>query len=185
MTGLGLPARLGIVALAVLGIILACVLGVATRWTPPYAAPEIQAQVWLNTDGKLLRIRDLRGKVVLLQFWRFQCLRCEQTIDLMKHWHRELPSRDGVVVSIHSPSRKNRDEQNLDNLGDYLKARGIVYPVAADDHSRTLTAYGVSGYPTFLVIDRQGRVVETAVGVDLADLGRIERRLERLLAKVR
>ena len=95
----------------------------------PGPPPSIeQAAGWLNTAA--LTDADLRGEVVLYDFWTFACVNCQHTLPHVKAW-QERYARDGlVIVSIHTPEFDF--EAVPDNVADYVTENAITYPVALD-----------------------------------------------------
>lgn len=133
----------------------------------PYAAKEIVASKWLNTkDGKPIKLAELKGKIVLLEFWRFECHSCEAAIPMMQDLERKFAQDDVHIVTIHSAvTESEKDEQALRN---YLKAHNLKLPVAMDNDKTTLEkkyGYPVTT-PTFLLINKKGNVIDYEASVN-------------------
>ena len=99
----------------------------------PIHAPELRgAAAWLNTRGPL-SLRDLRGKVVLLDFWTYGCINCLHLVPHLAYLERKY--RDElVVIGVHSP--KFEHEKNVEHLRRTLDRLGIDHPVAQDAEFR-------------------------------------------------
>jgi thiol-disulfide isomerase/thioredoxin len=119
-------------------------------------APEFPAGMqWLNTDQPL-RLADLRGKVVLLDFWTYCCINCMHIIPeltaLEKKYQNEL-----VVIGVHSAKFQN--ERDSDNIRQAILRYEIQHPVVNDHEFRIWSAYGVRAWPTLIVITPDGYVL--------------------------
>ena len=75
-------------------------------------APELRSLTWLNTDTPL-RLEALRGSVVMLEFWTFDCINCIHTLPYVESWHQTYQDQGLVVIGIHFPEFSF--EHNLDN----------------------------------------------------------------------
>jgi cytochrome c biogenesis protein CcdA/thiol-disulfide isomerase/thioredoxin len=138
---------------------------------------------WFNTPGgRPLSLADLRGKVVLVDFWTYTCINCIRTIPYIEAWYRKY-RRDGfVVVGVHTPEFPfEREASNVERaIGD----DGITYPVAQDNAYGTWNAWGNQYWPAHYLIDANGRVrlahfgegsyaeTDTAIRSLLAEAGR-------------
>ncbi len=124
-------------------------------------APELRgAGGWLNTD-RPLALRDLRGRVVVLDFWTFCCINCIRVIEEL----RPLEERFGdrlVVIGVHSP--KFPHEADHTAVARAVARHRIDHPVLDDPELETWQQYGVRAWPTLVVIDPDGYVVAMASG---------------------
>jgi thiol-disulfide isomerase/thioredoxin len=118
-------------------------------------APELNNQVWLNTDTPL-RLTDLRGRVVLLEFWTFDCINCIRTIPYMQQWHETYADQGLTVIGNHFPEYDY--EHDLTDLRAALPRLGITYAVAQDNNGATWRAYNQRYWPTIYLIDKQGNI---------------------------
>jgi cytochrome c biogenesis protein CcdA/thiol-disulfide isomerase/thioredoxin len=112
---------------------------------------------WLNTSGgKPLSLRELRGKVVLVDFWTYSCINCQRALPHVEGWYQEY-ARDGfVVVGVHTP--EFAFEHVVSNVRAQAAALGVHYPVAVDDNYATWTAYDNEYWPADYLIDAQGDI---------------------------
>ncbi|HEY2575619.1 MAG TPA: cytochrome c biogenesis protein CcdA [Streptosporangiaceae bacterium] len=112
---------------------------------------------WLNTPGgKPLTIKDLRGKVVLVDFWTYSCINCQRTLPHVEAWSREYAKDGFVVVGVHTP--EFAFEHVVSNVRAQATALGVHYPVAVDDDDATWNAYNNQYWPADYLIDAQGHV---------------------------
>jgi thiol-disulfide isomerase/thioredoxin len=110
---------------------------------------------WFNSAP--LSIADLRGKVVLVDFWTYGCINCVNTLPHVTELYAKYRDRGLVVVGIHTPEFPF--EHSAANVQAALKRHGITYPVAQDNGSRTWDAYHNQYWPAQYVIDQHGRIV--------------------------
>ncbi len=124
-------------------------------------APELRgAGGWINTEQPL-ELRDLRGRVVVLDFWTFCCINCLRVIEEL----RPLETRFGdrlVVIGVHSP--KFPHEADHAAVARAVRRHRIGHPVLDDPDLETWQLYGVRAWPTLVVIDPDGYVVAMASG---------------------
>jgi thiol-disulfide isomerase/thioredoxin len=131
---------------------------------PDYGlAPEVTNTVWLNTEGeKRLTLTDLRGKVVLLNFWTFGCYNCKNILPYVRQWHDTYTADGLVVVGVHFPEFAY--EADLNNLREATVNLGVVWPVAYDNDGTTWRAYRQRYWPTLYLIDKQGHLRYQRIG---------------------
>ncbi|WGD52214.1 thioredoxin family protein [Bradyrhizobium sp. CB1650] len=140
------------------------------------AAPEfVGINNWFNS--KPLSIADLRGKVVLVDFWTYGCVNCVNTLPHVTALYAKYRDRGLVVVGVHTPEFPF--ERSASNLQAALKRHGITYPVAQDNDSRTWNAYRNQYWPAQYVIDQNGKIVFQHAGEGSYD--EIDRTVARLL----
>ena len=121
-------------------------------------APELTNTSWLNTD-RPLRLGDLRGQVVLLNFWVFTCGNCTATVPSLVKFDSLYRSRGLMTIGIHTPEfPPYSGEHDRGNLARALTRHGITYPNAQDNDRRTWDAYGIEYWPSFVLIYRRGTI---------------------------
>jgi thiol-disulfide isomerase/thioredoxin len=125
-------------------------------------APELTNSVWLNTNDKSLRLADLRGKVVLMEFWTFGCYNCKNVMPSLKEWHKNYNQQGLVIIGNHFPEFAY--EADLNNLKDAIQKLEIPYAVAQDNDGKTWSAYHVRYWPTLYLIDKHGNLRYTHIG---------------------
>lgn len=127
----------------------------------PIAAPPLDGAVdWLNVSSPVT-IAQLRGKVVILDFWTYGCVNCMHVLRDLKTLEQRF--RDElVVIGIHSPKFTN--EKDSENLRRILVRYEIEHPVANDANLAIWRRYGARAWPTRVIIDPAGNLVGTALG---------------------
>jgi thiol-disulfide isomerase/thioredoxin len=128
---------------------------------PKVRASELVGRGWLNTGGKPLALADLRGKIVVLDFWTFCCINCLHVLDEL----RELEARYRdvlVIVGVHSP--KFAHEADPVALAAAVDRYEVHHPVLDDPELTTWSAYTARAWPTLVVIDPEGYVVAHMAG---------------------
>jgi thiol-disulfide isomerase/thioredoxin/DNA-binding beta-propeller fold protein YncE len=140
------------------------------------AAPELDGGVgWINTAGPL-KLKDLRGKIVILDFWTFCCINCLHTLpDLAKLEHKY--ANQLVVVGVHSAKFDN--EKDSENIRKAILRYEIGHPVVNDAEMRIWRNYRVSSWPTLYLIDPEGFVVGRGSGEGLYEA--LDEAIEKLI----
>ncbi len=121
-------------------------------------APELRGiDTWLQTpDGEDLTMADLRGKVVLLDFWAYSCINCQRSVPHVEAWWQAYRDAGLVVVGVHTP--EYAFERETDNVVDGARRLGITYPVAQDNSYATWSAYRNRYWPASYLVDADGQV---------------------------
>lgn len=118
-------------------------------------APElIGITDWVNS--KPLSIEDLRGKVVLIDFWTYSCINCIRTFPFLRSWYDKYHDLGLIIIGVHTPEFEF--EKNLTNVQDATKRFGIEYPVALDNDYKTWQNYNNRYWPAHYLIDQNGIV---------------------------
>lgn len=155
---------------------------VETRVLAPYPvygpAVELRDGVWLNTDTPP-RLADLRGRVVLLEFWAFDCVPCVPVLSNVRAWNTIYGADGLTVIGIHYP--KIAEERDYDALAAALVRLNITYPVAQDNDGLTWSAYGQTVWPTLTLIDKRGYIRYQQVGAGGYDA--MEAAIQALIAE--
>ncbi|MEW1749218.1 NHL domain-containing thioredoxin family protein [Streptomyces angustmyceticus] len=142
-------------------------------------APELIGKGgWLNTGNKDLTLSDLRGRIVVLDFWTFCCVNCLHVLDEL----RELEERHRdtvVIIGVHSPKFVHEAEHQA--VVDAVERYGVEHPVLDDPELATWKQYAVRAWPTLVVIDPEGYVVAQHAGEGHAHA--IEKLVEELEAE--
>jgi len=124
-------------------------------------APELAGRGWLNTGGKPVSLAELRGRIVLLDFWTFCCINCLHVLDELRPLEAEF-SDVLVTIGVHSP--KFVHEADPDALAAAVERYEVFHPVLDDPSLTTWQAYAVKAWPTLVLIDPEGYVVHVAAG---------------------
>jgi len=134
---------------------------VTTSSLPKVRASELVGRGWLNTGGRSLGLADLRGKVVVLDFWTFCCVNCLHVLDELRDLESRFPDAL-VVVGVHSP--KFVHEADPDALVAAVERYEVHHPVLDDPTLITWQAYAARAWPTLVVVDPEGYVVAHLAG---------------------
>jgi sugar lactone lactonase YvrE len=127
----------------------------------PVRAPELDGAIaWLNTPAPLT-LTQLRGKIVLLDFWTYGCINCQHVLTDLQRLQAKFADVL-VVIGIHAAKFDN--ERSTENIRRTLQRLGIRHPVANDAQFAIWQAYTVRAWPTQVLIDPRGYVVGTATG---------------------
>ncbi|HVY13287.1 MAG TPA: thioredoxin family protein [Alphaproteobacteria bacterium] len=127
----------------------------------PYQAPDIASPgPWLNSDP--LTIHDLKGKVVLVDFWTYSCINCLRTLPYIKAWYEHYKDQGFVVLGIHAPEFDF--EKNTTNVEKAIKRFKISYPVVQDNDHLLWNRFSNQYWPAHYLIGRDGKVVYTHFG---------------------
>ncbi|MCW2779983.1 MAG: ykuV [Marmoricola sp.] len=129
--------------------------------TPRVRAPELIGRGWLNTGGEPIRLGDLRGRFVLLDFWTFCCINCLHVLDEMRELEEKYAG-ELVVIGAHSP--KFLHEADPVALAQAIERYDVRHPVLDDPELITWQAYTARAWPTLVLIDPEGYVVAQYAG---------------------
>ncbi len=110
---------------------------------------------WINSDP--LAMEQLRGKVILVEFWTYDCINCLRTLPYVKQWHERYRDQGLVVIGVHTPEYAH--EKVIANVEEAVERLGITYPVAQDNGYRTWNTFGNRYWPALYLIDQDGRIV--------------------------
>ena len=116
--------------------------------------PITGAVEWLNSPP--LTADELRGKVVLVDFWTFGCVNCRNALPYVREWHRKYKDQGLVVIGVHSPEFAY--EKNIGNVKRALNDLGIAFPVAVDNNFAIWRAFNNHYWPAHYFVDGQGRI---------------------------
>jgi thiol-disulfide isomerase/thioredoxin len=141
-------------------------------------APELTNTIWLNTDHPL-RLADLRGKVVALDMWTFECINCQHVIPSLRGWYEKYGAQGLVVIGNHYPEFDY--ERELGNLKAAITTLNVPYPVDQDNDGATWRAYNNRYWPTLYLIDKRGHIRYVHIGEGAYDES--EAAIQALLAE--
>lgn len=118
-------------------------------------APEFTGLTkWLNSEP--LTIAELKGKVVLVDFWTYTCINCIRTLPYLTQWHEKYKDDGLVIIGVHAP--EFAFEKKEENVLDAMKRYNITYPVVQDNDFATWKAYNNQYWPAKYIIDAEGKV---------------------------
>jgi cytochrome c biogenesis protein CcdA/thiol-disulfide isomerase/thioredoxin len=116
---------------------------------------------WLNTD-KPLSIADLKGKVVLVDFWTYTCINCIRTLPHVTSWYDKYKDKGFVVIGVHTP--EFAFEHETGNVLNAIKQFNINYPVVQDNNYSIWNSYNNQYWPAEYLIDAKGNIRRTHFG---------------------
>jgi thiol-disulfide isomerase/thioredoxin/DNA-binding beta-propeller fold protein YncE len=120
------------------------------------SAPDFpEAMDWLNTD-RPLSLKEFRGKIVLLDFWTFCCINCMHVIPALKKLEEKY-AEELVVIGVHSAKFTN--EKGTEAIRQAILRYGIEHPVVNDRDFKIWRQYGVSAWPSFVLINPKGKII--------------------------
>ncbi|MEI6326865.1 MAG: cytochrome c biogenesis protein DipZ [Candidatus Roizmanbacteria bacterium] len=124
-------------------------------------APEIiPGGEWFNT--KPLTLAELKGKVVMVDFWTYTCINCQRTLPFVKEWWRKYQDKGLVIIGVHAPEFEFEKDKN--NLAQAIKDFKLTYPIVQDNDFSTWRAYDNHYWPAKYIIDRDGYIRHTHFG---------------------
>ncbi|MBP6667922.1 MAG: redoxin domain-containing protein [Gemmatimonadales bacterium] len=128
--------------------------------SPVRPAPPWANTSWLNTDGEQpLTLANLRGRVILLNFWTFTCWNCTGALPSLVQYDRLYRAQGLVIVGIHSPEfPPYGGEHDKANVRAAVRKHQIRYPVAQDNDHATWRLYDIQYWPSYVLIDRRGQI---------------------------
>ena len=178
-----LAVSAALIGIAVTGAVIPGICDEAARAAPMMTAAAGQETApdfagitnWLNS--KPLNLAELRGKVVLVDFWTYGCVNCVNTLPHVTELYAKYRDRGLVVVGVHTPEFPF--ERSASNVQAALKRHGITYPVAQDNDSKTWNAYRNRYWPAQYIIDQNGKIVFQHAGEGRYD--EIDRTVAKLL----
>lgn len=132
---------------------------------------------WLNTDRPLKLNEDLKGRVVLLDFFTYCCINCMHTLPDLAALEERFAGEPFQVIGVHSG--KFDEEKDASRIREAIGRYGIHHPVVVDSDFDVWHAYAVSGWPTLVLVDAEGYVVAQASGEP--DRAGLERAIAALL----
>ncbi|HEY4987030.1 MAG TPA: redoxin domain-containing protein [Bradyrhizobium sp.] len=158
-----LAASLSVLALCLTGAATSSLAAEASQASAPITVATAEATApnfvglgnWFNSAP--LNLGDLRGKVVLVNFWTYGCSNCVNALPHVVDLYAKYKDRGLVVVGIHTPEFPF--ERSASNVQAALKRHGITYPVAQDNDSKTWDAYHNQYWPSQYIVDQHGKIV--------------------------
>ncbi|HXA35641.1 MAG TPA: thioredoxin family protein [Steroidobacteraceae bacterium] len=130
-------------------------IGIAAKW--PFEGPMSslgRANAWLNSQP--LSAADLRGKVVLIDFWTYTCINWRRTAPYVRAWAQKYKDQGLVVIGVHTPEFSF--EKDVDNVRRAAKEQKVDYPIAVDSDRAIWNAFGNQYWPALYLIDAKGRI---------------------------
>lgn len=121
----------------------------------PYKAPELTGtQQWFNSQP--LKLADLKGKVVLVDFWTYSCINCIRTLPYLEAWYEAYKNDGFVIIGVHAP--EFAFEKKAENVAKAVKDYKLTYPIVQDNNLTTWAAFSNQYWPAHYLIDKDGFV---------------------------
>lgn len=142
-------------------------------------APDFTGIVsWLNTPGdRPLTLAQLKGKVVLVDFWTYSCINCQRSLPHVEGWYNDYKKDGFVVVGVHTP--EFAFEHVVSNIKSAAANLGVDYPIAVDNNYGTWNAYNNDSWPAEYLIDQTGEIRAYSIGE--GDYSTMESNIRKLL----
>ncbi|HKJ31229.1 MAG TPA: thioredoxin-like domain-containing protein [Balneolales bacterium] len=139
----------------------------SSKYVGKIHAPEFpKGMQWLNTD-RPLSLKELRGKIVLLDFWTYGCINCYHVFPDLKRLEKEFPNTL-VVIGVHSAKFKSSGETK--NIKQAILRFGLDHPVVNDKDFKIWKSYAIRAWPSFVLIDPTGKIVGETSGEGIYDM---------------
>ena len=149
----------------------------------PVTAPEFPPNTqWLQSEP--LKLADLRGRVVIVQFWTFGCINCIRNYPVYKAWQEKYAGQAVTIIGVHTPEFTN--EADVTRVRAKARENGLKFPIAIDNESRIWKSWDNHAWPSIYLIDKQGRVRfnwEGELHLENAEARQFASRIDELLAE--
>ncbi|MGH7899676.1 MAG: TlpA family protein disulfide reductase [Candidatus Binatia bacterium] len=136
------------------------------RTAPSFVLPDL--------SGKVVRMDDFRGKVVLLNLWTTWCPPCVEEMPTLEALSRKMAGRDFVLLAIS-------EDETPSKVQPWIEQHGFTFPVLLDVRAELGADLGITGYPETFVVDRQGQIVHHHIGFRNWAEERVVAAIERLM----
>jgi cytochrome c biogenesis protein CcdA/thiol-disulfide isomerase/thioredoxin len=129
----------------------------------PYIAPAPSFKgitAWINSPP--LTLSELKGKVVLIDFWTYSCINCIRTFPYLRRWYETYQDKGFVIIGVHTPEFEFEKDEN--NVKKAVERFHLTYPIAMDNHYQTWQAFYNAYWPAHYLIDQNGIVRDVHFG---------------------
>jgi len=116
---------------------------------------------WINSD-KISSLSELRGQVVLIDFWTYACINCRRTLPHVQALYERYQDEGFVVLGLHAPEFSY--ERKIENVRTEVLKHGLTYPIAQDNDFATWRNYNNRYWPAHYLIDKEGSIRYTHFG---------------------
>lgn len=158
-----LPARLALILALLLCFLLPATFAQGQTVRLPAAAARAKARefpadfTWLNTDQPLRITGNLKGHILILDFWTYCCINCMHILPDLEFLETKYAGQPVAIIGVHSA--KFETEADADNIKQAIQRYRIQHPVIVDQNHKIWNTYGVRAWPSFVIIDSAGRFV--------------------------
>ena len=118
----------------------------------PMVPEFVEVEQWINSPP--LKLAELRGKVVIVHFYAFQCHNCHANFAIYRRWHEKWKSKGVEIIGIQTPETK--EERKPDSIIAAAKEKELEFPILLDLESKNWQAWGNTMWPTVYVVDKNG-----------------------------
>jgi len=127
-----------------------------------FIAPELVGlENWINSQP-IASMEELKGKVVLIDFWTYSCINCIRTLPYLQSWHEKYADDGLVIIGVHAP--EFQFEKKIENVQKAAEDFGLTYPIVQDNDFALWKAYKNRYWPAKYLIDQRGAVRYTHFG---------------------
>ncbi len=144
------------------------------------SGPELTGITGYINAPEGLQLKDLRGKVVLVDFWTYTCINCIRTLPHLIEWDRKYREKGLVIVGVHTPEFEF--EKKRENVEMAIEKYGITYPVVQDNDYATWRAFGNRYWPRKYLFDAAGNIRYDHIGEGA--YAETELKIQELLAEI-
>ncbi|CAN5744127.1 hypothetical protein BH20ACI4_BH20ACI4_22900 [soil metagenome] len=147
-------------------------------------APNMEIKEWIGHNATTLE--KFRGKIVLLDFWATWCMPCIATFPRLREWHKKYGGEDFIIVGVtqyygDGGGKPMTPLQELAFLGEFKEKHKLPYPFAVAEQGEDTMKYGISAYPTTVLLDRNGVVRYIGIGAGAEESENLEDMIKKLL----
>ena len=122
---------------------------------------------WLNTDQPLALDGNLKGHVVVLDFWTYCCINCMHILPDLEYLEQKYADQPVMVIGVHSA--KFETEREAENIRQAIQRYRIHHPVIVDQDFAVWNSFGASAWPTFAIIDSSGETAGSVLSRSLVN----------------
>jgi thiol-disulfide isomerase/thioredoxin len=142
-------------------------------------APDFDGKVWFNSPP--LRLAQLKGKVVLVDFWEYTCINCIRTFPYLRRWNELYAPAGLTIIGVHTP--EFGFAKNPANVKNAVQRFGFSFPVVVDNDEAIWNAFHNAAWPADFLIDQNGLIAYMHIGE--GDYGETELAIRKLLMEAR
>jgi len=167
-----------LIAAGVVLLTASCSKGIEMKGIKAPEIPVKSAEFWINSPP--VSMKELRGKVVLIDIWDYTCVNCIRTLPYIKAWHDRYAQAGLVIIGVHAPEFEfARQRENLEKAARDFE---LTYPIVMDNDYLIWTAYANSYWPRKYLIDKDGYIRYDHIGE--GGYEETEKKIQELLAEI-